>query len=75
MSKQIPECVIAFNCEDCEKVETCIKWKKLLEKQNAEAERLMEEVPTIIHFFGWCGLKTGTIEDWQEELERLAFGC
>lgn len=75
MSDQVPECKKAFSCKECERVESCDLYAKFREKREAIALKLVEDMPILIKFFGFCALKGGNIEDWQKILEKLSFGC
>lgn len=75
MSDQIPECKKAFNCRDCKDINECKKWIEYKEREKTRALKLAEEMPILIKFFGFCGLKEGSIKDWQKKLEELSFGC
>lgn len=75
MSKQIHECPKAFDCYECKEIDDCKKWEKLKNDERIEAKKLSEEMPIIIEYFGYCGLRSGTIENWQEILASMGFGC
>ena len=75
MSKQIPKCVKAFNCLDCDEREDCKDWFIILEDERARSEDLMDQMPELVDLFGLCAFKTGNKDDWKEKLEKLSFGC
>ena len=75
MSDQIPECKKAFDCRECDKNCECKDWNDYREKKKAEALKMAEEMPIIVEYFDFCGLRYGSIEDWQKKLAKMSFGC
>lgn len=75
MSRQVPKCVKEFNCLDCDDRKECKDWLIILKDERARSEELMDQMPELVKFFGFCAFKTGNKDDWKEKLEELAFGC
>jgi len=75
MSKQVPKCMTAFNCRECEKRSDCKEWNKILEEERIRSEELLAQMPELIDLFGLCTFRTGNKEDWKKELAKLSFGC
>ena len=76
MNSQVPNCrKRVFTCLECDEKDECKEWFTILEEERIKAEEMLKEMPIIVEFFGVCGLRKGTVEDWKNKLAEMAFGC
>ena len=76
MNSQVPNCrKRVFSCLECDEKDECKEWNAILENERIIAEGMLEEMPLIIKYFGVCGLRKGTIENWKKKLAEMSFGC
>lgn len=76
MSDQVPKCrKRVFNCLDCDEREDCKDWFIILEDERARSAELVELMPILVKHFGFCGLTLSSIEECQEMLGKMGFGC